>query len=139
MFLFLVSCSQHKNQKLSFLEGTWKVENKQQFEQWERVEDGLKGKGYKLVDGKEQTLETLVIKEINGRIVYQATVINQNNGATISFPLNEKISDYYSFENPEHDFPKKIQYFKLEENKLKVSVLGENGKGFTFIMDRVRE
>lgn len=135
--IFTFSCSQQKIKNLYFLEGTWQVEGKQQFEKWDKFEDDLLGEGYKLVDGQKQTFEKLAIKEFKGRIVYQATVINQNEGATISFPLNESISDYYSFENLEHDFPKKIQYQKINETRIKVNVLGDNEQGFSFVMNRL--
>jgi len=51
--------------------------------------------------------------------------------------LNDTINDYYSFENAKHDFPNKIQYYKLSENKVKVKVLGDENKGFSFEMNRV--
>jgi hypothetical protein len=132
------SCSTQDIQSFHFLEGNWQVEGKQQFEKWEVKGNELIGIGYQLVDGKQKVLERLAIKTIDGKVVYQATVFNQNQGATISFPLNESISDYYSFENPKHDFPKKIQYFKLRENRVKVNVLGDNDEGFSFVMIRLR-
>ncbi|MCY1634835.1 DUF6265 family protein [Marinifilum sp. D737] len=131
------SCSTQDVQSFHFLEGTWQVEGKQQFEKWEVKSNVLIGIGYQLVDGKQKVLESLVIKQIEGKVVYQATVFDQNQGATISFPLNESISDYYSFENLEHDFPKKIQYFKLSNGKLKVNIAGNNGRVFSFWMNRV--
>ncbi|RKE04207.1 DUF6265 family protein [Marinifilum flexuosum] len=132
------SCSTQDIQALHFLEGTWQVEGKQQFEKWEIKGNELIGTGYKLKDGKHKILEHLAIKLIKGKMVYQASVLNQNQGATIYFPLNESISDYYSFENPKHDFPKKIQYFKLREKRVKVNVLGDNDEGFSFVMIRMR-
>ncbi|PXX98021.1 hypothetical protein DF185_16960 [Marinifilum breve] len=131
------SCSTQDLQSFHFLEGTWQVEGKQQFEKWDKFEDDLLGEGYKLVDGKKRIFEKLAIKEIRGRIIYQATVINQNEGATISFPLNDKLSAYYSFENLEHDFPKKIQYQKINETRIKVNVLGDNEQGFSYVMNKV--
>ena len=133
------SCSNQDIKQLYFLEGNWQVEDKQQFEKWEKKGNDLIGVGYKLIDGEEQVLENLAIRVIDGQVVYQATVANQNDGSTISFQLNDSISDFFSFENPEHDFPKKIQYFKLDGSKLKVNVIGEDEKGFTFIMNRVRQ
>ncbi|WP_321306943.1 DUF6265 family protein [Marinifilum fragile] len=132
------SCSSQDIQFLYFLEGNWQVEGKQQFEKWEVKGNELIGMGYQLIDGKMKVLENVAIKPIEGKLVYQATVFNQNQGATIFFPLNESISDYYSFENPKHDFPKKIQYFKLRENRVKVNVLGDNDEGFSFVMIRMR-
>lgn len=123
----------------TLLEGTWQVEGKQQFEKWEVKGNELIGIGYQLIDGKQKVLEHLAIKEIEGKLVYQATVFNQNQGATISFPLNESISGYYSFENLEHDFPKKIQYQKIDGTRIMVNVFGDNEQSFSFVMNRLSD
>jgi hypothetical protein len=135
--ILIISCSENKIETLYLLEGSWQIEGKQQFEKWEKFDGSLQGAGYKLIKEEKQIFEKLSIKVIKGKVVYQATVINQNEGKTISFPLNEMITEYYSFENFEHDFPKKIQYFKLSENKIKVKVLGDNDQGFSFVMNRL--
>jgi len=135
--IITISCSTSKLEKLDFLVGNWQVEGKEQFEVWERNGDELKGYGYKLKEKQKQISETLAIKMVNGNVVYQATVANQNEGATVSFQLNDSINNFYSFENAKHDFPKKIQYYKLSENQIKVNVLGEGDKGFSFVMNRV--
>lgn len=133
------SCSTQDIQALHFLEGTWQIEGKQQFEKWEIKGNELIGTGYKLKDGKHKILEHLAIKLIKGKMVYQASVLNQNQGATISFPLNESISNYYSFENLEHDFPKKIQYQKIDGTRIMVNVFGDNEQGFSFVMNRLSD
>jgi len=74
----------------------------------------------------------LSIKKIGNRIIYEATVPNQNDGETIQFTLNTEIKLYFSFENDKHDFPKKIQYKKISDNEIEVAVLGDNGKGFSY-------
>ncbi|MPQ46224.1 hypothetical protein GCQ56_04300 [Marinifilum sp. N1E240] len=135
--IITTSCSTSKIEKLEFLEGTWQIEGKEQFEVWEQNGEELKGYGYNIKENHKQISETLAIKMVNGKVVYQATVANQNEGATVSFQLNDTINDYYSFENAKHDFPNKIQYYKLSENKVKVKVLGDENKGFSFEMNRV--
>jgi len=135
--IITTSCSTSKIEKLEFLEGTWQIEGKEQFEVWEQNGEELKGYGYNIKENHKQISETLAIKMVNGKVVYQATVANQNEGATVSFQLNDTINDYYSFENAKHDFPNKIQYYKLSENKVKVKVLGDVNKGFSFEMNRV--
>ncbi|NOU61512.1 DUF6265 family protein [Marinifilum caeruleilacunae] len=135
----IFSCSKSNMHELDFLSGTWQIEGKQQFEKWEKKADGLLGTGYKIEDGKEKLLETLAITYEKGHWIYHATVANQNQGATISFYLNTNVSEVYSFENTEHDFPKKIQYQIVDSNRLKVNVLGEGEKGFTFLLNRVEK
>lgn len=118
---------------LDILIGTWQVEGKQNFESWEKVNDTeFTGKGYKIRDGVTSVSETLQIKVSDNNIIYIATVPDQNEGKSILFTLNTSNKDLLSFENPDHDFPKKIQYQFLDDQRIKVNVLGENDKGFSF-------
>ena len=72
----------------------------------------------------------------NNTIVYLATVTDQNEGSRVGFVLNEAIDSCFSFENIEHDFPKKIQYKKISDQELHINVLGEDDKGFSLIMKK---
>ena len=67
----------------------------------------------------------------DGSIAYQATVPNQNDGATIEFLLTAGGETSWTFENPQHDFPKKIEYVLADSNTLNVFVSGD-GKLLTF-------
>jgi Domain of unknown function (DUF6265) len=119
--------------ELRFLEGTWKIENKENYERWKINEDGsFEGKAYKIRSEKEIVTEHLSIKMIFKKVTYQAKVLNQNNGEPTDFVLNDTVKNKLSFENLSHDFPKKIQYTKLDEATLFVEVLGENDKGFSY-------
>jgi hypothetical protein len=132
-----ISCSQNELAKFYFLEGTWKVEGKEKYEVWERAGKAeLTGFAYKLVDGQKNITETFRIKLENGLIVYQATVLDQNEGVPVSFVLNESDNSCFSFENKTHDFPKKIQYNKLGDNELEVNVLGDQDEGFSFFQKK---
>lgn len=120
---------------LGFLAGTWKTENKENYESWKVVNDSLlEGNGYKMKGGQKIVTEYFSIKASSGKIVYQATVPDQNNGKTIDFELNKSLKNKYSFENLSHDFPKKVQYTKLNDTTIFVEVLGENDKGFSYKM-----
>jgi len=120
---------------LGFLAGTWKTENKENYESWKGINNSLlEGTAYKMKDGQKVTTEYFSIKARSGKIVYQATVPDQNNGKTIDFELNKNLKNKYSFENLSHDFPKKVQYTKLNDTTIFVEVLGENDKGFSYKM-----
>lgn len=119
--------------ELYFLEGTWKTENKETYETWEKAADGtLEGQGYKIKDGQKLVTEYLRINLIDGKATYQARVPNQNNNRTIAFVLNTDVKDKFSFENLSHDFPRKIQYKPIDARTIQVSVLGEGEKGFGY-------
>lgn len=120
---------------LGFLSGTWKMENKENYENWKAVNDSLlEGSAYKMKAGQKVTTEYFSIKARPGKIIYQAIVPDQNNGKAVDFELNENLKNKYSFENLSHDFPKKIQYTKLNDTTIFVEVLGANDKGFSYKM-----
>lgn len=120
----------------SALLGTWQVEGRQSFEAWSKDGKALSGESYKMVDGAKRVSETLAIKQVKSDWVYEATVPNQNAGATIPFTLNKSEKEMLSFENPKHDFPVKIQYKFESESRVFVKVLGADGKGFSYYMTK---
>lgn len=134
--LIFNSCSAQTNfEKLEVLLGTWQVEGKQTFEVWNaNSKNEFKGTSYKMKNNSKHITETLLITQNDKDIVYEATVPNQNQGKGISFTLNTKESDKFSFENLEHDFPKKIQYQVISKYKLFVQVLGDNDQGFSYYL-----
>ena len=135
LFISLHSCAQQKEiNKVDFLIGTWQVEGKQTFESWKKVGEKLEGESYKMQEGQKRVSETLEIKAEVGKVIYTATVFNQNQGKGVSFTLEPIKEQLYSFENPEHDFPNKIQYKILSKTELQVNVLGKDGKGFSYKM-----
>jgi hypothetical protein len=122
----------------TFLEGTWKMENREVYEEWKSHDDGsLIGISYRLNDGEQEVTESLEIMRQGKQIIYTATVPDQNEGKKIEFVLHQPDSLTYSFENPEHDFPKKISYQKKSNTEIYVSVTGEDDQGFSFTMYKV--
>jgi hypothetical protein len=133
VLFILLSCSKNDISELDFIIGTWKMEGKEQYEIWEKSKyNEINGYSYKLDDGKKTVTETLSIKKIGNQIIYEATVPTQNKGKTVQFTLNRDNKSCFSFENMEHDFPKKIQYTIISINEIEVSVLGNNSEGFSF-------
>ena len=134
ILLLSSSCRDKKGSELDFLVGTWKIDNKEQFEVWEKNRSlELIGYSYRIKDNQKTITETLVIKKVGDQFVYEATVPDQNDGRTVQFVLNTETDSLYSFENNKHDFPKKIQYKKMNDYQLKVTVLGDEDSGFSYI------
>lgn len=132
---FSFSLQERGVKPLAFLTGTWKTEGKQSFETWQtNGKSEMKGSAYKIKAGNKVAEETLTIHIVAGKIVYTAIVPNQNEGKPVDFVLNTAVKDKLSFENPAHDFPKKIQYTKLNDTAVFISVLGANDKGFSYKM-----
>jgi uncharacterized protein YciI len=119
-----------------FLQGTWKMENKEIYEHWDKLNDyTLKGFSYQLRDGQMTISEYLDISGENKDITYTATVLNQNQGKGINFKLH-KTDSTFTFENPYHDFPKRIVYQKLNDTELFVQVSAGSQKGFAYKMQK---
>jgi hypothetical protein len=122
---------------VEFLVGTWQIESKNQYETWAKDSNNdLIGHSYEIIENKKVILETIAIKTIGTQMIYEATVPDQNEGQTIQFTLNPEFKSYLSFENLNHDFPKKIQYHKISDNKIKIIVLGDDGEGFSYMLIR---
>lgn len=117
----------------SFLVGTWKIEDKNEYEHWDYINGNtLKGFAYRLDSGAMVVTEYLDLYSKDKNIIYTATVPNQNNGKGVNFVLHQTDSTY-SFENLHHDFPKKIVYKRISATKIMVTVWGEN-REFSFIL-----
>lgn len=117
-----------------FLHGTWKMENEDVYEHWDKLNSRiLKGFSYKIKNGQIEISEYLDISEKNNQTIYTAAVINQNNGKGIEFKLT-KADSTFTFENPDHDFPKKISYQKLSDNEIFIQISDGNQKSFSFKM-----
>jgi hypothetical protein len=122
--------------QFAFLAGTWKVENRENYEVWQVEKDALSGSAYKVRNGNKQVTEYFIIKQSGPKIIYTATVPAQNDGKPVDFVLNTAEQGKFSFENPEHDFPTKVQYKKLNDTTLFIAVSGADGRGFSYKMFR---
>lgn len=139
LIFLIISCNENKIPQLDFLVGAWKIDGKEQYEFWEKSQKGgLVGNSFKLVNNEKLTSETLRIKIFGNQLVYGATVLNQNDGETIEFILNLENNECLSFEKIDHDFPKKIQYKRISSDSIKVSILGGDGKGFSYIQTKLK-
>ncbi len=119
-----------------FLQGTWKMEGKEVYEHWDKLnEHTLKGLSYQLKQGEMQVSEYLEIALNEKGTFYTASVLQQNQGKAVSFKLTNADSAFV-FENPEHDFPKKIVYQRLNDTELFVQVSDGAQNGFAFKMEK---
>jgi hypothetical protein len=146
-YLFLTSAiaiivpSQSNSQELpDFLRGNWQLEGKNQFEQWTKLNDQtMKGVSYQQTDGKILVMEYLEIEKSDQGLVYSATIPGQNHGKTIRF-ASTRADSIYVFENPQHDFPKFIQYQLSGKNQLKAIVGNEfSTYEMTFMPSEIKE
>ncbi len=136
LFLFTIELTFAQSSYPDFLQGTWKMENKEEYEHWDKLnENTLKGFSYKLKDGQMFVSEYLDILKANKEVIYTATVLSQNQGKGAHFKLT-KTDSTFTFENPNHDFPKKIVYQKLNDTEIYVQVSDGKRKGFAYKMQK---
>ncbi len=121
-----------------FLQGTWKMENKEVYEHWDKLNDStLKGFSYRMKEGKMIVSEYLDISWINHEVYYTATVLHQNQGKGVGFRLTSSTDSTATFENPAHDFPRMIVYQKTSVTGIFVRVSDGKKKGFSYRMTKL--
>lgn len=136
VFLLLASQAFAQSGFPHFLQGTWKMENKEIYEHWDSVNNQhLKGLSYEIKNGQMAVSEYLDISRKNGEVTYTATVLNQNKGKEVRFKLS-KTDSTFTFENPDHDFPKKVFYKKISDTEVFVRVSDGKQKASAFKMHK---
>lgn len=129
LFLVLVglySCGvQQKEVDFSSFSGNWTTESEGTVfcEDWGVFSDsGLIGIGY-MIEGVDTTFtEKLRVFSENGSWIYEATVFEQNYSESIAFIMTSDSLNTFVFENPMHDFPRKIAYNFSAPEEMKVNV-----------------
>ena len=134
LFLIITETTFAQSELPGFLQGTWKIENEESYEHWDRLNnDHLRGISYSNKNGQISISEYIEIVKTEKGMLYRATVVNQNEGKEISFRLT-KTDSAFTFENPDHDFPRKIVYQKLTDTEVFVDVSDGQKKGFAYKM-----
>ena len=111
---FIVSGDNKTFKKLYALEGTWKMVTKRGniiCEEWKKVDNNyLQNRGY-MIKGKDTIVtERVALTNTKEGILYTSTVEDQNNKQPIVFKMTKNEDNIFVFENPQHDFPKRIVY-----------------------------
>ena len=116
---------------VSWLLGEWISENSSgvTIENWEKVSvHSFEGFGKTINAGSNEvkSYETLRLVEMSGQIYYIAKVAH--NELPIAFALTTCSDSTAVFENPDHDFPKKIDYKLQSHDRISVTVSsGDDG------------
>lgn len=132
--------------KLHALAGTWQRNTKRGLavEEW-RVMDKfhLQGRGYYLAGKDTITTEKISLQYTGEEIFYSPTAFGQNNNKAVDFKLTaaDLKNLVFTFEDPEHDFPKRIIYEIITADSLHAWVDGgsaEPGKRQDFYFSKVK-
>ena len=106
------------NQKNNFtnllqLQGSWKMKNNNDIigEIWTKNnKHQLTSKAYYLKNTDTIFYEHVVLESTSKGIFYSVTAANQNIEQPIDIKLTSSLNNKFVFENPEHDFPRRIVY-----------------------------
>jgi uncharacterized protein YciI len=105
----------------------------QSYESWQYVNDSLfQATSFTLrPNGDTLVTETIDLTVQNGAIHYIPTVKGQNDNKPVPFRLAEQEGVSWVFENPDHDFPKRIRYALVGHDTLHAQISG-SGKEINF-------
>lgn len=127
------ACSNQKDEKnqeekdLVFdnLIGTWKLADEDQFERWEKNEDGTYSSTAFAVSGTDTSVsEKMKIYKNGDNWNFETIVTGQNKGKAIVFTSTNLTDTLVQFENKTHDFPKIISYCLTSKRSLRAFIAG---------------
>ena len=110
---FIISDSGKTFKKLYALEGIWKMGTKRGAicEEWKKIDKNyLQNKGYMIKGSDTIVTERVALTNTKAGILYTSTVEDQNQKQPIAFKMTKGEDNMFVFENPAHDFPKRIVY-----------------------------
>jgi len=111
------------------LAGCWRagVDLASTEEQWMAPTGGIMvGMSRTLMEGRARAWEFLLIRAVEDRLVYWAHPSGQEPTA---FPATSISDNRAVFANPEHDFPKRIEYRRASADRMVASVFGQADAG----------
>ncbi len=108
-----------------------------QSEQWTQLNDSVfMGSGCVLEKGDTTFFETLEIRLVNGRWTYSAKVGQEQGIQPVVFLMTRQNERLVEFSNDLHDFPKKIGYELLDDNRLQAYIEGpRDGQTIRILFD----
>ncbi len=142
LFLFVLSVNALNAQSKEFgwLEGTWKLKDKDVYEVWKLADDGktLEGISYRIRSNDTIVTERIRLVYKNGSFHYVPDVAGDQ--APVDFTITSHTSDSFVAENPTHDFPKLIRYQRIRKDQhefIEAAIEG-NGKVIAYLFSRLK-
>ncbi|MEP7106427.1 MAG: DUF6265 family protein [Ferruginibacter sp.] len=103
------------------LEGKWIMKSKNGTigEEWTKInKDYLQNRGFIIRANNTITTERVALRNTKEGIYYTSTVVDQNNRQPVAFRLTSAGNNIFVFENPKHDYPKRISYSFINKDSL---------------------
>ena len=150
LLLAIVSCKNSgSNEKDKIKEARWilgewesKSADGNLSETWKKVNDStFQAQSYFIKEKDTVHFESITLQQ-NGEVLsYNATVKGQNSDKHVSFKLTNSTEKQLIFENPKHDYPKKIIYTQINEDNFVAEISGTlEGKATSekFAMNKIK-
>lgn len=121
---------------LERLQGKWQDMNRDNafFEEWAVVGDKhLEGRGYVMASGDTVFIEQLEIIAEDSTLVYRVGLNGSRTRDLVEFKMTSATPSEIVFENPKHDFPKKISYELQPDSGINVYLSGHEAGQFSEI------
>lgn len=113
---------------LNWMIGKWQYQttNYNIIEGWAKQNDTtMVGYSYTIAGSDTVSSEQTTIIKKKHKIIFNATVNEQNQNKTIPFLMYASSMDSIAFENSLHDFPQRIIYKKIDSQKLVARIEGK--------------
>jgi hypothetical protein len=111
------------------LEGTWKMDGAEIYEHWKRENGSFSARVFIIDVNDTITTESIRLEKENHEVFYRVLVLDQNRGEEVSFRMVRYDSTHCVFENPDHDFPTRIEYHFPAPDSMSALISGqENGQ-----------
>ncbi len=129
--------------KAKWLLGNWELKDSlgTLSESWQTLDDSTFVGQSLFITPKNDTVhqETIELMQKDEFLIYTAAVKGENRDEPIPFQMTESTDSLLVFENPKHNYPKKIRYQRnVNENMLVIISGTQNGKQSddTYIMKK---
>ena len=126
VFLFVSTHSWAQQQEFNWLVGTWREEhghdNKSTFEVWKNDSGSFYGESYEVQNEKKIITEEIKLIKKGNDFCYVPDVAGPQG--PVEFRLTSFYKNSFTVENSDHDFPKKIIYKMINEQKLVTTISG---------------
>ena len=116
-----------KIEQANWLVGTWfsKSGERSNYERWNKSNDSTYvGRSYSIQHGDTVSAESVTLVQQGEAITYIPIVQGQNNNMPVMFTLVSSDSNKLIFENPAHDFPQIITYWRVPPDSLVAEISG---------------
>ena len=107
--------------KLYVLAGSWKMDGKRGpvYEEWKKLnKNHLQSRSYVIKGTDTIVNERVSLTNTKAGIFYTPVVEDQNDKKPIPFKLTGHRNNKFLFENPDHDFPKRIVYHLINTDSI---------------------